>query len=148
MMMELFAALSGAGIVIGRMLNAQASNYVGVSRSTFNNYWVGFLSCLLALLLAGCGFSLPRNIGGPFMYLGGALGVGIVMISSLAALKLPALRMTLIVFVSQMAAALLLDAWVSGAFSLPRAIGCALVLAGFVVISLGGGKASLSQEKV
>jgi transporter family-2 protein len=147
-MMELFAALSGAGIVVGRMLNAQASNYVGIGRSTFNNYWVGFLSCLLALLLAGCGFSLPRDIGGPFMYLGGALGVGVVMISSMVALRLPALRMTLIVFVSQMAAALLLDAWVSGAFSMPRAIGCALVLAGFAVISLGGEKSILPVEKV
>ena len=147
-MMELFAALSGAGIVIGRMLNAQASNHIGISRSTFNNYWVGFLSCLAALLLAGSGFNLPQGIGGPFMYLGGALGVGIVMISSLVALKIPALRMTLIVFVSQMAAALLLDAWVSGAFSPYRAIGCALVLAGFTVLSLGGDKATLSNKKV
>jgi transporter family-2 protein len=147
-MMELFAALSGAGVVVGRMLNAQAGGRVGLGRSTFNNYWVGLVCCLAAMLLAGGGLVFPREAAGPFMYLGGALGVGVVMISSLVSLKIPTLRMTLLVFISQMAAALLLDAWMSGAFSLPRAAGCALVLAGFGVSSLGGDAPFVPGEEI
>lgn len=141
-MMALFAALSGAGIVVGRMLNAQAGARVGLGRSTFNNYWTGLVSCLIAMWLAGGRITAPGAVGGLFMYLGGALGVGVVMISSMVALRVSTLRMTLIVFVSQMATALALDSWVSGTFSATRAAGCALVLLGFLVTSLGGSKPS------
>jgi len=135
--MELFAALSGAGIVVGRMLNAQAAQKAGLGRSTFNNYWVGLLCCLLALRLSG-GQAAPAQAGSLFMYLGGALGVGVVMLSSMVALKISTLRLTLIAFVSQMATALILDWVFSGAFSLPKALGALLVLAGLVVLSLDG----------
>ena len=136
-MMELFAALSGACIVIGRMLNAQAAQRVGLGRSTFNNYWVGLILCALALMLAG-GRAAPARAGSLFMYLGGAMGVGVVMLSSMVALKISTLRLTLIAFVSQMATALILDWVFSGAFSLLRALGALLVLAGLVVLSLDG----------
>ncbi len=137
-MMELLAALSGAAIVIGRMLNAQAGERVGLGRSTFNNYWVGLLVCLIAMLLADGHLAPAQGGTGAFMYLGGALGVGVVMLSSLVALRISTLRLTLITFVSQMATALLLDAFLTGSFSASRAIGSLLVLMGLVVISLGG----------
>jgi len=136
-MMELFAALSGAGVVLGRMLNAQACVRVGLGRSTFNNYWVGLVACAFAMLAAGERLA-PVQAGTPFMYLGGALGAGVVMLSSVVALRVSTLRLTLIAFVSQMATALLLDWIFSGAFSAPRAWGALLVLAGLVVLSLGG----------
>jgi transporter family-2 protein len=137
-MMELFAALSGAGVVVGRMLNAQAGARVGLGRSTFNNYWVGLVVCALAMLLAGERFALPEGGANLFMYLGGALGVGVVMLSSVVALKISTLRLTLVAFVSQMATALALDAFLSGAFSAPRAIGSLMVLLGLMVIRVGG----------
>ena len=137
-MMELLAALSGAGVVVGRMLNAQAGARVGLGRSTFNNYWVGLVVCLLAMLLAGERLTPPEGGGTAFMYLGGALGVGVVMLSSLVALKISTLRLTLVAFVSQMATALALDAFFSGAFSAPRAAGSILVLLGLAVIRPGG----------
>ncbi len=137
-MMELFAALSGAGVVVGRMLNAQAGARIGLGRSTFNNYWVGLVVCALAMLLAGERFALPEGGANLFMYMGGALGVGVVMLSSVVALKISTLRLTLVAFVSQMATALALDAVVSGAFSLPRAAGSLLVLLGLMVIRVGG----------
>ena len=136
-MMELFAALSGAGIVLGRMLNAQACGRIGLSRSTFNNYWVGLAVCSAAMLLAGERLAPPEAGGNFFMYLGGALGVGVVMLSSLVALKISTLRLTLVAFVSQMATALALDAFLSGAFSAPRAIGSVLVMLGLAVIRPG-----------
>ncbi len=143
-MMALLAALSGAGIVVGRMLNAQASARTGLGRSTFNNYWVGLICCIAAMFAAGSRLAPPAAAGGAFMYLGGAMGVGVVMLSSLVALRVSTLRMTLVVFVSQMAAALLLDAWVTGVFSVHRAAGCALVLAGFLVASPGKADSSVA----
>lgn len=74
----------------------------------------------------------------PAMYLGGALGVGVVMISSTVALRISTLRLTLVAFVSQMATALALDWAFSGSFSAPRAVGSLLVLIGLMVMSLGG----------
>lgn len=136
-MMELFAALSGAGIVIGRMLNAQASAHIGLGRSTFNNFWVGLASCAIAMALSGGRLAPPDGFE-PAMYLGGALGVGVVMISSAVALRISTLRLTLVAFVSQMATALALDWAFSGSFSAPRAAGSLLVLTGLMVISRGG----------
>jgi transporter family-2 protein len=140
-MMVLFAILSGVTVVVGRMLNAQACGYVGLRRSTFNNYLVGLLVSLAAMAAAGEGLGWPAGPGGPFIYLGGAMGVGVVMISSHIALKISVLRMTLVAFVCQMAAALALDAWLSGEFSARRAVGGALVLAGLLVQGVGGGGA-------
>jgi uncharacterized membrane protein YdcZ (DUF606 family) len=137
-MLELLAALSGAGVVVGRVLNAQASKSVGLGRSTFNNYWVGLISCAIFMLLAGGRLTPIEGDGSLFMYLGGAMGAGVVMLSSLVALKVSTLRLTLIAFVSQMATALLLDWLLTGAFSAPRALGALLVLAGLVVLSPGG----------
>ena len=135
-MMELFAALSGAGVVVGRMLNAQAGERIGLTRSTFNNYWVGLACCAIAMAFAGERVAPPEGFE-PAMYLGGALGVGVVMLSSLVALKVSTIRLTLVAFVSQMAAALALDWAFLGSFSAPRAIGSLLVLAGLVVLSPG-----------
>jgi transporter family-2 protein len=145
-MMELLAALSGAGIVIGRMLNAQAGARIGLLRSTFNNYWVGLVCCAAFLALAGGRIERPEGFE-PIMYLGGALGVGVVMLSSLVALRVSTLRLTLVAFVSQMMTALALDWAFSGVFSAPRAIGSLLVLAGLVVLSPGG-DASATEKNV
>jgi len=145
-MMELLAALSGASIVVGRMLNAQASERVGLGRSTFNNYWVGLIVSIFAMLLAGERLSMPAQDGNAFMYLGGPMGVAVVMLSSIVSLKISSLRMTLLSFVSQMAAALALDAWILGSFSIYRASGVLLALTGLVVMSLGERDASPSEK--
>ena len=145
-MMELLAALSGVSIVVGRMLNAQACARVGLGRSTFNNYWVGLIVSILAMLIAGERLSLPAHAGNAFMYLGGPMGVAVVMLSSIVALKISSLRMTLLSFVSQMAAALALDAWILRSFSIHRAAGVLLVLVGLVLLSLGERDASPSEK--
>ena len=80
------------------------------------------------------------------MYLGGADGVAVVMLSSIVSLKISSLRMTLLSFVSQMAAALALDAWILGSFSIYRASGVLLALTGLVVMSLGERDASPSEK--
>jgi uncharacterized membrane protein YdcZ (DUF606 family) len=145
-MMELLAALSGAGVVIGRMLNAQAGARIGLVRSTFNNYWVGLVCCALFMAFAGGRVAPPEGFE-PFLYVGGALGAGVVMLSSLVALKVSTLRLTLVAFVSQMMTALALDWAFSGVFSAPQAVGSLLVLAGLVVLSPGG-DASATEKSV
>lgn len=145
-MMELLAALSGAGVVVGRMLNAQAGAHIGLGRSTFNNYWVGLVCCAIFMAFAGGRFAPPEGFE-PAMYLGGALGVGVVMLSSLVALKISTLRLTLVAFASQMMTALALDWAFSGSFSAPRALGSLMVLAGLVALSPAG-NASATEKSV
>ncbi len=136
-MMELLAALSGACIVVGLHAQRAAGAHVGLGRSTFNNYWVGLACCAIFMALAGERLAPPKGFE-PAMYLGGALGVGVVMLSSLVALKVSTLRLTLVAFVSQMVTALALDWAFSGSFSAPRAAGSLLVLAGLVVLGPSG----------
>lgn len=135
--MVFIAVLSGVSIVTARMLNAQAGERIGLRRSTFYNYAIGLVVSVAMMPIMGGRLAWPVQTTGAFMYLGGAMGVGIVAISSHVSLKISTMRMTLITFLSQIAAALAIDAWMTGGLSIYRAAGGALVLAGLWVQSRG-----------
>ncbi len=131
----LFAFLTGVTKVVSRTVNAKLSAETGTLKSTVYNFVFGLLtSCLLMLFTNTFRFygQLPGIKG--WMLLGGILGVAVVFLLNVGVAKIPAINMTLLLFVGQMIAALILDAFLTGSFSFARLMGVALVTFGLIVI--------------
>ncbi|MDD3411617.1 MAG: DMT family transporter [Eubacteriales bacterium] len=134
MLMIFLAILVGANTVVSRYLNAQNAAHNGLSMSTLCNYVTGLAASLIVLLISRENAVLaPQNIGAlrtVMMWLGGAVGVACVYICMYIVPRMPAFQSTLLLFVGQLGAALLLDYAFLGEFSVGRLLGVALVLAG------------------
>lgn len=137
--------LSGCTMIFARMANAALSLRAGVGFSTVMNYVTGLGGSLLVLACLG----FPMDAAFPavqepvWIYLGGALGAVGIFLCNVVTPRLPALRMSLVVFVGQLFTGLLLDS-LTGRFSLGLLVGSAIVAAGMLVnIGIGrGAKAS------
>lgn len=130
------ALMSGGTIVLNRMLNAEQGKRIGVWPSTVFNYVTGLLTSLVVLVGMGA-----WGIGGLpptwWLYCGGLIGVGVVAMSSLAAPHLPVFLMTLLMFVSQFGAGMVLDAVKGVGMVGWRAAGAAVVVLGLLIYVLG-----------
>ena len=129
-----FAA--GAIIVISRTLNARLAELTSVRTSTFYNYIVGLIVSIPVFLLLGNNeiiiteFVLSPNW---YIYLGGVLGVCVVLFSNITVMKISAFYLTLLVFIGQVFSGVLIDAVISRELSYRIIIGGILVTAGLCV---------------
>ncbi len=136
-MILLYAAISffsGITVVLARMLNAKLAEKIGTIQATVVNYVVGIFFSILMLLLMQPGFSpVPLTNSLPFWsYLGGLLGIVIIMISNYITPRVPAFYITLLVFLGQLTLGILIDWWVSREFSPLKLLGSIFVVAGFL----------------
>ena len=128
--------IAGCNIVISRTLNARLSDLTSVRISTFYNYLVGIAISILAFLLLGRGetgfaqFALSPNW---HIYLGGALGVAVILLSNIVVIKISAFYLTLLIFVGQVFSGVLIDAILTQAVSSRNLIGGVMVAAGLSI---------------
>lgn len=124
---------SGVLLVISRTFNARLAERTSFYTSTFFNYVFGLATAIPVFLLLGraepaaAGFSLSPDW---WIYLGGAIGVCTVFLSSVVVVKIPALYITLLLFVGQVFTGVCLDALLDGAFSLQNLLGGVFVALG------------------
>ncbi|MBP3888309.1 MAG: DMT family transporter [Cellulosilyticum sp.] len=129
----LLAMLAGVSIVLSRIVNFVLSEKIGLFQSTFFNYLTGFLGSLVLVVISGETFALfaPASYQGSWWaYIGGAVGVGVITLSSYLSSKISAFYLTLLLFVGQLFGGMVLDYFVSGDFSIQKVIGGILVVAG------------------
>lgn len=146
--LEIIAVLvslaSGVSIVISRTLNAKLADCTNLRVSTFYNYFIGLLVSIPVCLLFGYNeiVSLANNeavsaagILSPqfYIYLGGVLGVCVVLLSNVTVAKISAFYLSLLLFVGQVFAGILIDAFISQEFSPRNLIGGLFVAAGLGV---------------
>jgi len=128
--------LAGFCIVAARTLTAKLAERTSVRTGTLYNYMIGLSVSLLALLLLGRGevvwseFAFSPNW---YIYLGGVVGVCVVLLSNVTVLRVSAFYLNLLTFVGQIFSGVLLDAVLSGAFSSRILIGGVLVSIGLCV---------------
>lgn len=127
--------LAGVSVVISRTVNARLCGRSSETVSTWFNYVTGLLLSAIVLLLVGRGELAVADFGGasPWMYLGGALGVAVVLLSNATVERISAFYMTLLLFVGQVFAGIVVDMALVGAFSMTSLIGGALVAIGMVL---------------
>lgn len=145
---------SGVILVISRSFNARLAGRTSVYVSTFFNYVLGLSTAIPVFLLLGrgepvlTGFSLSQDW---WIYLGGAIGVVTVWLSNVVVVKIPALYITLLMFVGQVFTGVALDTLLDGAFSSQNLIGGLFVAVGLTLNLLFERRASrrsiaLAQE--
>ena len=127
---------SGVLLVVSRSYNARLAEKTSLYISTFFNYFCGLAVAIPVFLLLGSheqvwlGFALSQNW---WIYLGGAIGVATVWLSSVVVVKIPQLYITLLMFVGQVFTGVLIDALIDGAFSIENIIGGLFVALGLSI---------------
>ena len=127
------AFASGIGVVLNRTFNGKLAQASSVVVSSFYNYFIGLLVSLPVLALAGGGQSTLLRFTfytGWYIYLGGLIGLAVVMLTNFVVMKIAAFYLTLIVFIGQVFTGIVIDAMLSGVFSARLFVGGLLVSAG------------------
>ncbi|WOO37550.1 DMT family transporter [Anaerocolumna sp. AGMB13020] len=129
----IISVLAGVSVVLGRILNAKLAEQIGTVQATVINYVVGIFFSILIFLFLERGISLTApSIHIPiWAYLGGILGVVIIMVSNYTTPRVPAFYLTLLVFLGQLAVGILIDWLVAKEFSVYKLIGSLFVVCGF-----------------
>ncbi|WP_310602530.1 DMT family transporter [Anaerosporobacter sp.] len=134
--MALFAAVAcGITVVISRTTNAQLSKHISNTASTFYNYITGFIVSLVVLLVSreiAPHFVFPTNLNGYVMFFGGIVGVFSVLLSNYITPKISAFQLTIILFVSQIFTAIIIDWLRYDTLSVGKILGGILVLFGLI----------------
>lgn len=125
--------LSGITIVVSRCMNGGLTKVISPMQSTFLNYVTGLAVSVAVLLLIGNGGQTMAGGaagGSPEIYLGGILGVFVVLFSNLAVMKISAFHMTLFSFLGQMFTGIAADSILKGQFLLQNFWGGSFVALG------------------
>lgn len=141
---------SGVLLVISRSYNARLAENTSVYISTFFNYVCGLLTAIPVFLFFG--INEPITLSFRFspnwwIYLGGAIGVATVWLSSVVVVKIPQLYITLLMFVGQVFTGVWIDALIDGAFSMQNIIGGSFVALGLTLNLLFERRASRKRAE-
>ena len=130
------AFIAGLSIVLARTLNAKLADLTSVRVSAFYNYVVGLAVAILVFLVLGRGEApFADFVISPywFIYLGGALGLTVVLISNVIVVKISAFYLTLLIFVGQIFSGVLIDMLITQEVSLRNLTGGLFVAVGLCV---------------
>jgi bacterial/archaeal transporter family-2 protein len=127
----LISIAAGAIVVISRILNTRLSEKTGLVESSFFNYFTGLLSALILFAIINDNTSLSEFHNIPFWaYLGGMLGVFVVILSSVVTPKMSTFYITLIIFIGQLFTGIIIDCILLKTIPFAKIIGGLLVVAG------------------
>jgi len=123
---------AGFCIILSRTLNAKLSEKSSIQTSAFFNNLVGLIVSCAAFLLLGRSELVAHMTFEPnlFLYLGGVLGIGVVLVNNLAVAKVSAFYLTLLMFTGQIFSALIFDKVLGHAFDPTLLAGGLLVVFG------------------
>ncbi len=131
MLYMIIAICAGISITVARLINSNLADRIGTFQGTFYNYAVGLIVSLLLLLFnkEPSLLSTKTLLNVPvWAYLGGLLGVVVVAASNLVTPKISAFYLTIIIFVGQIFAGIIIDYYFSNIISKGTIIGGLLVL--------------------
>ena len=131
----ILALASGLTNVLGRIINSNLANKIGILPGTFYNYITGLIASTVFFMFSSntIRYSADKFLGLPvYAYIGGAIGVVVVAISSYVTPKISALYATVLLFIGQLFAGIIVDYFTLHVVSIGKVIGGVLVLLGLV----------------
>ena len=128
----LLSIAAGALVALTTSMNAALGKRVSVEGSTLINYAAGLLTSLvLALFMRR--LTVPDLSGLPaFVYLGGALGVCVVLLNCIVLPRVPVVLVTMLLFTGQVLMGMVVDALAGIPLTLGKVLGALLIVAGLV----------------
>lgn len=127
----LLSILTGVIIVVSRILNTRLSHEIGLIESSYFNYLTGAVTSIVLFLIMDEHFNFVSLKDVPlYGYLGGVLGVIIVILNSVVSPKLSAFYVTLLIFVGQLFTGVLIDWLIAGTLPLTKILGGIIVVIG------------------
>ena len=127
----IISVISGAIVVISRILNTRLSEKIGLLESSFFNYLTGLLSALILFVILKDKFTLSQLSTLPvWAYLGGVLGIIVVILSSVVTPKMSSFYITLIIFIGQLFSGIIIDFLILKTIPYAKFIGGLLVVLG------------------
>ncbi|MDR4326973.1 hypothetical protein CN568_06110 [Bacillus pseudomycoides] len=127
------AILAGISIVVARIINANLAAKIGIFQGTFVNYITGLFFSFLFLLFSNESLHVSATTlhSIPFVvYLGGLVGVIVIVLSNYITPKISSFYLTLLIFVGQLFMGVIIDFFTSNDVSIGKIIGGFLVLLG------------------
>ena len=129
----LIAILAGVSVVISRIFNSKIADEIGTLQGTFINYLTGLIAAFIFFILS----KEYLNMGNinyssiPFYsYLGGAIGILVVLLSNYTTPKVSNLSLSLLVFIGQLSIGILIDYYSYSTVSIGKILGGILILLG------------------
>ncbi|RNB82390.1 DMT family transporter [Brevibacillus fluminis] len=125
------ALIIGVLIIFSMIINSHLARRIGVLQGTWINYLVGLAGSAVLLFAVGDGLviaGIPWEIIPFWAYFGGAVGVLIVALSNIVIPTIPAIYSTLLMFVGQLFASMLIDYTVGHPITVGKIVGGLLIL--------------------
>ncbi len=128
----LTAIVVGISIVLAMVQNGALTEKIGYKNTTLMNFITGFLTSSFIFLFTGWHFKsfIDLKSMSPLGYMGGLLGVMVVLLSNIVIHKIPVIESAMLAYVGQLACGLVIDAFMGINFSPGKIIGCVLILLG------------------
>lgn len=107
-----FSLLAGVTVVVARTVNARLAKHTGDLESSYINHLVGLFASFLALICFGRNEISMLHLNeflNPLYYMGGILGVLVVLLFNIVVPKIPSVQITLLTFSAQVFTGIILD---------------------------------------
>ena len=129
----LISVMAGVTIVVGRIVNSTLAEKIGTFQGTLINYIVGLSFSILFLFLSNEKTTISyANINAIplWAYLGGLLGVIVIILSNYLTPKISSFYFTLLIFIGQLFIGIIIDYFAFHDLSIGKLIGGLFVLIG------------------
>lgn len=133
MLYILLAILSGVSVVLSRIVNFKLAEEIGPFQGTFFNYLTGFLTSLIFFFLTKDYININNlnELSIPFYaYLGGTIGILVVLLFNYITPKVSSFSLSLLVFIGQLSIGIIIDYFSSNIISIGKILGGLLILLG------------------
>lgn len=139
---------SGIAVVLNRTINARLAEDIGDLPCSLVNHLVGLPITILIAVIAFQLRIIPSQIvlpSNPIVYVGGALGVLVVFLSNITVMKVPAFKLTVLVFISQIFTGVCIDLVLGLSVNNTSFVGGILIACG-ILLELVYSKNQLDKE--
>ena len=133
--MYILAMIGGFLTTLSMLVNSTLGKKIGLMQSTLMNYLVGLFGSLIVLLFLGTQTKVSVEIitNLPFyIFTGGILGVIVVYSSNIIIPKIPVVYSSLLLFIGQIIAGIVIDFIIFGSVELNKVIGAIIISIGIV----------------
>jgi len=129
-MIILLTVLSGFTVLLTIIMLGNINKRIGLMPTTFINFLTGTIGALIILLINNqLDFQILKGIP-PYLFLSSFFVIGITMLNGTIINKIPAIYTTMLIFIGQLAAGIIIDYFRYKTFSIGDLIGGFIILLG------------------